>query len=315
MRYFDLHCDTIAECAGQNQPLRQNTLQLSLERGKAFSPWFQCFAVWIPDALRGAAALAYFEQIRERFLEEVDKNRSALTMCVHQEDFTKIEKYGGCGAILTVEGGAVLAGKLENISYLAECGVRVLTLTWNGSNEIGDGAMVERPRGLTEFGKKAILELEKNDIVIDVSHSGDPLFYNVAEYSSRPFIATHSNARAVCGHPRNITDEQFQIIKNRGGLVGLNFCTKFLRSSGTACGEDVLRHAEHFLSLGGEKTLAIGSDFDGADMPGDLPGIQAMEALAERFLRHGYAENLVRDIFYGNAYRFFNLFDRSVGIY
>lgn len=308
MRYFDLHCDTIAECANQNQPLRENTLQLSLERGKAYSPWFQCFAIWIPDSLRGGEAFSYFQRIRGRFLEELKRNEGVLQACRVKEDFQRIEKTGGCGAVLTVEGGAALAGKLENIAYFAECGVRALTLTWNGPNEIGDGAMTEHSKGLTEFGRKAISELEKCGIVIDISHASDPLFYEVAERAGRPFIATHSNARAVCGHPRNLTDEQFQIIKARGGLVGLNFYVDFLRDSGTACREDVLRHAEHFLSLGGEKVLAIGSDFDGAAMPGDLPGIQAVEALAECFLKHGYPESLVEDIFYGNAYRFYQSF-------
>lgn len=308
MRYFDLHCDTIAECANQNQPLRENTLQLSLERGKTYSPWFQCFAVWIPDSLRGGEAFAYFQRIHEKFLEELKRNQGSLTACIQKENFQRIEEAGGCGAVLTVEGGAALAGKLENIAYFAKRGVKALTLTWNGPNEIGDGAMAEHPKGLTEFGKKAIAELEKYGIVIDISHAGDPLFYEVAERAGRPFIASHSNARTVCGHPRNLTDDQFQIIKHRGGLVGLNFYVDFLRDSGTACMEDVLRHAEHFLSLGGEKTLAIGSDFDGAKMPEDLQGVQAVEALAECFLKHGYAESLVDDIFYGNAYRFFQSF-------
>lgn len=198
-----------------------------------------------------------------------------------------------------------MAGSFEKIAYLADCGVKVLTLTWNGNCEIGDGAMVENPHGLTQFGKKAISELERCGIVIDVSHASEPLFYDVAQQSTKPFIATHSNARKICKHQRNLTDEQFTIIKNRGGLVGLNFYPNFLNDKNVANFDDILCHAEHFLSLGGEKVLAIGSDFDGATMPNGISGIESVEELANYFLKHNYSQELVDAIFFQNAYNFF----------
>jgi len=300
-----LHCDTISECLNKNESINENTLQLSLLHGCSYSPWFQCFAAWIPDTFRGKDATDLFEKINSKFKEEIRLNQNKMLQCKTKEDFLLAVQQHKCGAILTVEGGAALAGSFEKIAHLANCGVKVLTLTWNGHCEIGDGAMVENPHGLTPFGKKAVHELERCGIVIDVSHASEPLFYDVAAQATKPFIATHSNARKICGHKRNLTDEQFTIIKNRGGLVGLNFFPNFLNDKNVANFDDILRHAEHFLSLGGKKVLAIGSDFDGATMPNGITGIESIETLANYFLQHNYSQELVNAIFYQNAYNFF----------
>lgn len=228
-----------------------------------------------------------------------------MMQCKTKEDFLIAEQQNKCGAILTVEGGAALAGDFDKIAYLAECGVKALTLTWNSSCEIGDGAMVENPHGLTPFGKRAVGELERCGIVIDVSHASEPLFYDVAEHTEKPFIATHSDARNICDHKRNMTDEQFNVIKKRGGLVGLNFHKPFLSNKQEVGFDDLLRHAEHYLSLGGEKVLAIGSDFDGSILPDCITGIESIEDLANCFLQHNYSQELVNAIFYQNAYNFF----------
>ena len=151
-------------------------------------------------------------------------------------------------------------------------------------------------------------EMRKYRILPDISHASDALFYDTASLYDGPLVASHSDARAVCAHPRNLTDEQAREIICRGGLIGLNLCPFFLRADAdSAVLSDMLRHAEHFLSLGGEKTLCIGGDFDGTDLPCDVYGVEAMEVLAELFLRHGYAETLVENIFYGNA-RAFGIF-------
>lgn len=305
MNYFDLHCDTISECLNKNEGLNENHLQLSLSRGHNYSQWFQCFAAWIPDTFRGKSAIELFDKIYSKFNEEISLYQDKIMQCKTKEDFRLAEKQHKCGALLTVEGGAALAGNLEKIAYLASCGVKVLTLTWNGTCEIGDGAMVENPHGLTRFGKQAIKELERCGIVIDVSHASEPLFFDVAEQTNKPFIATHSDASSICSHKRNLTDEQFHVIKERGGLVGLNFYQKFLSDKNIVGFDDILRHAEHFLSLGGEKTLAIGSDFDGAIMPDSITGVESIEELANYFLQHNYSEDLVNAIFYQNAYDFF----------
>ena len=147
--------------------------------------------------------------------------------------------------------------------------------------------------------------MESLRILPDVSHASEPLFWDVLENTRGPVIATHSDAKALCSHPRNLTDQQFLALKQRGGLVGLNFYPTFLADSGKGEAVDILRHAEHFLSLGGEEVLAMGSDFDGADMPSGITGIESMEYLAELFARHGYSDDLIDRIFYQNSFRFF----------
>lgn len=302
MKLFDLHCDTLVECLRTGQSLWKNSCQLDVSRGLRYSPWIQCFAVWISDEARGAEATGIFDRAFSLLQREL-QSRPEMKLVTSGKDLQAV-KPGQCGVLLTVESGAAAAGSLEQLRRLYRCGVRMMTLTWNGENEIGGGILSARPSGLTAFGKAAVAEMERLSMVIDLSHASERLFYSVAEVASGPLAASHSNARAVCGHPRNLTDEQFRLICDRGGIVGLNLAPEFL-SSGKAVGEDVLRHAEHFLSLGGESALAIGSDFDGTSLPEGICGIESMEELAEIFLRHNYPEALVMQIFFENAYKFF----------
>lgn len=302
---FDLHCDTITECELQDQPLRENSLHLSLCRGRVFSPWIQCFAVWIPDEKRGPQAVAQFDRVVRRFQEECRHNADWMLPCRTKAEFHSAREQGKCGAVLTVEGGAALAGELQRVKVLADCGVKALTLTWNGSCEIGDGAMVAQPQGLTSFGKLVLPALEQYGIAIDLSHASDPLFDDVAQRAARPFFASHSNSRVVCRHPRNLTDEQFLTIREQGGVVGLNFYPPFLTGTFEAGVDDLLRHTEHFLALGGEDTLAFGSDFDGAQMPKGIAGVQSFVQIWEHFVKFGYSEGLLEKIFFKNAWKFF----------
>ena len=183
----------------------------------------------------------------------------------------------------------------------------MLTLTWNGENELAGGAAVTG--GLKPFGREALRELERCDIVADVSHLNDESFWNVIKAARRPLAATHSNSRKICNVPRNLTDDQFRCLAQQGGLVGLNFFTGFLREDAKSARlEDILRHAEHFLNLGGEDVLALGSDFDGADMPHDLPDCGALPQLAQR-LREAFGFTLTEKICYKNALDFWRRYD------
>lgn len=305
MRYFDLHCDTISDCCHRGASLYDGELQVSICRGKKYAPWFQCFALWIPDEKRGKAALDYYDTLYQCFRTEIGKYPNDILPCRTAEDLGEAERQGKAGAILTVEGGAALAGKPERLEYLAQCGVKAITLTWNDSCEFGDGAGVRSPKGLTDFGRRAIREMERLQIAVDVSHASDPLLDDVIAWAKKPLLATHSNARSICSHPRNLTDAQFLAIRDSGGVVGLTFVPEFLSADTAPRAEDILRHAEHFLSLGGERCLAIGSDFDGTGLPDGITGIESVETVAELMLRHNYSENLVDSILFGNAYHFF----------
>ena len=305
MNFFDLHCDTATEAMKIHAGLYGSGLQLDLDRWQGGS-LCQSYAVFIPDTLRGEPAWQYFVRCSTYWKEKIAET-GKMTLLDHPAEAESCWKKGGNACFLAVEGGVVLAGRLEHVQALAGHGVRMLTLTWNGENELAGGSAVTG--GLKPFGREALRRMEDNNIVADVSHLNDESFWNVIKAARRPVIATHSNSRLLCNVPRNLTDDQFGCIAERGGLVGLNFYTGFLREDREhACMEDILRHAEHFLNLGGEDVLALGSDFDGADMPHDLPDCGALPQLAQR-LREAFGFTLTEKICYKNALDFWRRYD------
>lgn len=288
MRFFDLHCDTITKLFAKKQSLFDGDAQINISKTADIDKWNQVFAIFIPDSLRGEAAFRYFLDVFDYYKQQMSVNHSKLSVKSNH--------------LLSVEGGAVLAGNIENIEILKEKDVKLLTLTWNGENELGFG--MSENKGLKDFGRKCVRELEKSRIVVDVSHLSDAGFYDVAEESTKPFVATHSNSRKVCGHLRNLTDEQFQYISSIGGVVGINFHRPFVTTDGDYISL-LMSHIEHFLSLGGEKSLCIGSDFDGADMDIALDSIDKINTLVDAMRKANYSDSLIEDIMFNNALDFF----------
>lgn len=305
MRYFDLHCDTMTECYINNKHIEKNDLHIDCHRAAKFDTYAQCYAVWMPDNLRGEAAFHRFQHVAQRLSEEIQHNKHAMSQCRAAGDLER--NYGKHCAVLTVENATALGGKLENISEFARLGVKLCSLTWNGENELGRGVRAPGKRGITPFGRQVVEELERNHIIVDVSHASPELFYDVVSIAKEPIVATHSNAKSICENSRNLTDEQFNAIRSSGGLVGLNLYKGFLNNDPEkSTMDDVLRHAEHFLALGGEDVLAIGADWDGgAKEDFIVSGLEAVPELIEMFLRHNYSETLADKIFFKNAADFF----------
>lgn len=279
MKFFDLHCDTITECYRQNKSLMKNDLDISLERGKFLDAWTQVFAIWLPDTIRGDEAENYYSNVLARYRQETEFAENV-------------------NPVLAVEGGAVLNGKIENVEKLYRDGVKIITLTWKGDNELGSGSFSEKDKGLTHFGKDAVREMIKCKIVPDTSHLGDKTFYDLCEFTDSSFIASHSNAYGVNPHVRNLKDWQIKEIVRRKGLIGLNFYNTFLGEGGAA--EMLIKHAEYILSFSAEDVLCMGSDFDGCSINDELKGIEKMESLYSAFLSH-FGERLADKIFYENA--------------
>jgi len=291
MQYFDLHCDTLYKATTENSTLKNNNYHISIDKAECFERWTQLFAIWIPDEIRGCDATKLFCDAVEVFKRD---KMSTKNIDMH----------------LAVENASMLDGDLNNIYLLIENNVKSVTLTWNALNELGSGALSD-DTGITPFGMDVVQELQRNNIAVDVSHSSDKLFYDVVNIAKKPIIATHSNSRELTNVKRNLTDDQFKIISDMGGIVGLNFYKGFLNcNEDCACIDDLILHAEHFLNLGGESALAIGSDFDGAAMPSDIKGIETIPAIYERFIKE-FGVKITKKIFYDNANMYFTNFDNN----
>ena len=305
MKLFDLHCDTIGECYKNNLPLKSNSLNVSLEKAKNFENYTQVFAVWIPDELRGKDATDYFNNVCDYFYKELELNKELIV------NFTDAKKDDGrIKAILSIEGGAALAGDINNLYKAYEKGVKILTLTWNAENEIASGAFCENG-GLTSFGKDVLKEMEKLKMVIDVSHLNRASFFDVAKNTTLPVIASHSNAdinNNFYGNKRNLLDSQIEIIKERKGLIGLNFCKDFFDVDGKSGVEAFKVHLDYLLNKGCENIIALGLDFDGCDLTDGITGLESMEALYNSLITDGFSKSLIDDVFYNNAERFFRNF-------
>lgn len=299
MRFFDLHCDTIGECSNNNFSLRNNKLHIDLERASVLEGYTQAFAIWIPDEIRKVFAVEYFNKTADYFYKEIEKNNDLISLYGDSKK-TPVK------AILAVEGASACGGTIEGLHHLYDRGVRLITLTWNAVNEIGGGAFSEG--GLTSFGKEFIKEAENLGITLDVSHLNRQSFYEFAEISRKPFIASHSNADIVnneFGKKRNLEKAQIELIKERKGLIGLNFCRDFTEDE-KAEGIDALqRQIEYFISSGCESIIAFGSDFDGCSVHKDLCGIEKIPSVYDALKNRGINEKILNKIFWENAERFF----------
>ncbi len=300
MQYFDLHCDTLYEAVMKKSDFTNTDFEVNLDSTDNFEKWCQCFAIWIPDGISQKIRLSLFNRAKNLLKSQAESYELI--------PFYNSENAGRRNYIFTLENASVLDEDIDNICLLKECNIKMVTLTWNDKNSIGGGALAQE-YGLSAFGKVCVKELENNGIIIDVSHASDKTFYDVMNHTTKSIAASHSNSRKLCPHRRNLTDEQFFEIVRRHGIVGINFHKDFLNSDREkACLTDVLKHTEHFLSLGGEDAVCIGSDFDGADPVKELSNISKIPDLYESYLKIGYNEQLVQKILYNNAYNFFSRF-------
>ncbi len=295
MNLFDLHCDSISRCLDGNGSLLKNNFHLDLERGSVFENWVQTFAIFVHDDYKEQSAYDRFLSQYNFFLEQIEKSQGKLVLLGDSV------KKGVCNAVLSVENGSMLEYDIDRVAQLANIGVRFLTLCWNGENQICGGA--DTDKGLTDFGAQVVKECEQNKIIVDVSHMSEKSFFEVCKIAQKPVVATHSNAKSVHNHRRNLTDAQIEQISEMGGLVGVNLYPLFLNGTQDATTDDILRHIDHLLNKAGENKVAIGTDFDGADMPSQINSIERLEIIYKSVVKF-YDENLAQAIFYNNALDF-----------
>ncbi len=306
MHVFDLHCDTLYKSVINKKGIDDCSYEFNLSDFINASKWSQCMAMWIPDDKNELPEIFSDKPLIDFFIFGVEKLISECKRLNIALRNTDSKSKNNKEFILTLENSSILENKIENIDVLEKYNVKIATLTWNDHNCIGDGAEVLNPKGATSFGKEVIKEYIKRNIAIDVSHASDALFYDVASMNPKNILASHSNSRTICSHKRNLTDEQFCYIRDNGGVVGLNFHRYFLSSNGNSSVKDLLNHTYHFLSLGGEDTIALGTDFDGAEMPEDIKGTKDFYKIYNAFLKNGFSKQVTDKIFYENARKFYD---------
>jgi membrane dipeptidase len=303
LKFFDLHCDTLTECHKRGIALDNKDMHWSLRKIPDNIHLCQCMAIFMPDNLRGKDARAYFDEIYEYWQNQKQLYKDVFVETSPKLASETLEKTKAVG-ILTVEGGSVLAGKIDAVSELYDKGVRMMTITWNDSNELAGGVLSDK--GFSKIGRAVIKEMERVGMIVDVSHLNDRSFWELCDFADKPFVASHSNSRRICRHRRNLTDEMFYELIRRNGICGINFYDDFLTfGGGSKKIDDLLRHVHHFLDIGGDKVLALGSDFDGAYIPEYLDGVDKLEFLAESLSQSGIPTNTVEDILFNNAQNFF----------
>mgnify|MGYP005856011639 CR=1 FL=1 len=300
----DAHCDVITAMLEQNRRLGEYTGagQLDLPRMKQGGIKLQFFAAFIAPEYKSAAVKRALDLI-DHFCKEIEENKKDIAHVKNINDINEAINSKKIAALLSVEGGEALEGSIHVLRMLYRLGVRSLTLTWNGRNELGDGVGVQEGAGLTQFGKKVVREMNSLNMIIDVSHLAEKGFWDVLKISQAPVIASHSNCRAICGHPRNLNDAQIRALAEKGGVMGITYVPAFLGGNNPSV-KEVLDHIEHAVNVGGIECVGLGSDFDGTDeLPDGLEDCSRIEAITAGLIDRGYDKCAINKIIGGNFLR------------
>lgn len=301
-----MHCDTVLKLMEDkdNLGLYENDLGVDVKKLRKANSLVQFFALWV-DLKSERDPIDICLEMMDKFYLELDKNLQYIKIATKYEDIINNDKEGKISAILTIEEGGALKGELYNLRNYYRLGVRGITLTWNNVNEIGYPNTKEeyRDKGLTDFGRQVVYEMNKLGMLIDVSHLSDQGFYDVSTESKKPFIASHSNSRKMKNHLRNLTDDMIRTLSESGGVMGICFERDFLGDSKHARVDDMIRHIKHIKNIGGIDVIAIGSDFDGCNPNGEIENIGEIEKLIQALRDNGFSEDEIDKIFYRNALR------------
>lgn len=334
MYIADMHCDTIMELwlarrEGKPAQLRdtrknEKELQVDVRKLQAGGYLVQNFAHYVNLQMEdGTDPWTQFTEMAKIYHEEIAANDDVIREAGTYDEIIRNRDAGRISAVMTVEEGGVLQGDMDRLQILHDEGVRMITLTWNYENELGypndlpAGIDEEYQRyfrfvprednGLKPFGFEAVEQMHAMGILPDVSHLSDAGFYDVANTIKGPFVASHSNARSLCGCNRNMTDDMIRTVGEHGGVIGVNFCPDFLMEaeSEEACKctvENLARHARHMMNLGGRAAVGLGTDFDGIGRD-DLDPADAsqMQKLAEGLQSAGFTSDEIEGICWRNV--------------
>lgn len=315
MPIIDLHCDTIMKLyENPNSNLLENHFQIDLKRLQQKDFLLQTFAIFLDKQQypqRKKTALHMYQ----RFIKELEKNAATIGLIKTQADYNENKANKQISALLTLEEGGILEGKIENLEEFYQLGVRLITLTWNYPNEIGTPNILywdkekhileENQTGLTKFGFECIQRMSELHMIIDLSHASDQVAKDILDSSAQGIVASHSNARKLTPHPRNLSDELIQKITDKNGLIGINFFDQFLKlKQPTNLPAAISEHLWYMYQLVGEDSLCFGSDFDGIPVHADLNDVNSFPKIIQALKQKGFTSRQIEKISYLNAENF-----------
>lgn len=313
MRLIDMHCDTIWMLMREKHANLQNSpFCVDIEKLKTAGSMAQFFACFI--YLNEIASEERWEQGYQLALDMIKRGKAEFAACskdialsLSYDELVGNYANGKIAALLTIEEGGILNNDINRLYELYNQGIRLITLTWNHENCIGypnskDEAIMEK--GLKPFGVEVVEKMNELGMIIDVSHLSDGGFWDVLKYSNKPVVASHSNARSLCNHPRNLSDEMIKKLADKGGIAGINLYPYFINKRGKATVEDIADHVWHMYQTGGENVIAVGTDFDGFDEGElDIAHIGEVEKLYDAVKKRGLSERQMEKFWSGNVMR------------
>lgn len=312
---IDLYCDTIMKLyENPNSNLLENHFQIDLKRLQQKDFLLQTFAIFLDKQQypqRKKTALHMYQ----RFIKELEKNAATIGLIKTQADYNENKANKQISALLTLEEGGILEGKIENLEEFYQLGVRLITLTWNYPNEIGTPNILywdkekhileENQTSLTKFGFECIQRMSELHMIIDLSHASDQVAKDILDSSAQGIVASHSNARKLTPHPRNLSDELIQKIADKNGLIGINFFDQFLKlKQPTNLPAAISEHLWYMYQLVGEDSLCFGSDFDGIPVHADLNDVNSFPKIIQALKQKGFTSRQIEKISYLNAENF-----------
>ncbi len=309
-RFVDLHADTILRAARRRQDLDTEYpgAEVDIPKLRRAGVGLTFFAVCSPRPRLRPGFRTWEDFAFIRYFKHVVATHEGIEQALSASDARRIRAEGKIPVVLSLEGAGILLEDPGRLQTLYDAGMRAIGPVWNITNTLADAARDE-PRwgGLSPVGRRAVLEMNRLGIMVDVSHASENAFWDIIETSKSPVYASHSNAYALRAHPRNLKDEQIRAIAKRGGVIGVAFHRTFLkRGRGPATIDDVVAHVRHIAAVGGVSSVAIGTDFGGgAILPAGLGDMGRLPDLVKALLESGFSEQDVRAIMGGNAMRYF----------
>ena len=319
MKIADMHGDTMylmldKRREGSGCELAKNNLHLDIEKMKAADYLVQNFALFVNW---GSHDDPYEEAMAEYkiFLEEMEKNKEHISQVFSYEDIVKNQQEGKLSALLTLEEGEVCLGQIEKLEEFYSYGARMMTLTWNYDNSLSTANANKIPwkrnytgsrTGLTETGIEFVERMEELGMIPDVSHMSDEGIEDMLTLAKKPFVASHSNARSLCSHPRNLTDDFLKRMGEKGCVIGTNFASMFLQEgAGYTKNEWIADHIFYMVDKAGVESVGFGTDFDGIECGLEIENCSNMQMLAELLKKRGMSEDQIEHIFYKNVMRLY----------